>query len=81
MSALVSASLATDRWSYSQLCKDCGTFTEDVLEAGGESLDVSLINTPENVMEELQDVADFILSYDPETDELTVKCDVGVCPN
>ncbi|MCP4686182.1 MAG: RHS repeat-associated core domain-containing protein [bacterium] len=67
--------------AYDRFSNNCATFTEDVLEAGDESLDVSFINTPNNVMQELQDVADFTVSYDPENDELTVKCDAGVCPN
>jgi len=66
---------------YSATSNNCATFCEDVLEAGGEDLDVSMVNTPANVMQELQDVANFSVSYDPGSDELTVTCQQGsACP-
>ena len=65
---------------YNLLTNNCATFCEDVLEAGGENLDVSIVNTPANIMQELQDVADFSISYDPETDELEVDCNGNLCP-
>ncbi len=65
---------------YSLLGNNCATFCEDVLDAGGENRDVSLINTPENVMQELQDVADFSAYYGPEEDKLTITCGGDVCP-
>ncbi|MGD2114444.1 MAG: RHS repeat-associated core domain-containing protein, partial [Acidobacteriota bacterium] len=67
--------------AYSATGNNCATFCEDVLEAGGEDLDVSMINSPANVMQELQDVADFSVSYDPSTGELTVTCEQdSACP-
>jgi hypothetical protein len=66
--------------TYNLVTNNCATFSEDVLEAGGEELDVSLINTPSNVMQELQDVADFYFGYDFEIDVLEIDCDGKNCP-
>jgi hypothetical protein len=67
--------------TYSLGSNNCATFCEDVLKAGGEKLDVSVVNTPDNVMQELQDRADFNVHYDPKKDELTVMCREGAtCP-
>ena len=67
--------------TYGLLTNNCATFCEDVLRAGGEKLDEALKNTPENVMQELQDRADFSVHYDPTKDELTVTCREGAaCP-
>ena len=65
---------------YNLLTNNCATFCENVLEAGGEELGVSLINTPENILQELQDVADFYFGYDFEIDVLEIDCDGDNCP-
>lgn len=67
--------------AYKLFTNNCATFCEDVLRAGGEKLDEALRNTPENVIQELQDRADFSVHYDPKKDELTVTCREGAaCP-
>jgi len=72
---------ASKQGTYSLAANNCATFCEDVLRAGGEKLDTSLVNTPGNVIQELQDVADFSLHYDPKKGELKVTCSEGkACP-
>lgn len=72
---------SAEQGEYGSLSSNCATFCEDVLKAGGEDLDVSLVNTPNNVIQGLQDVADFSVAYDPERKELTVTCQEGsACP-
>lgn len=67
--------------AYSLTDNNCATFTEDVLDAGGERLDASVVNSPGNVMQELQDRADFSMYFDPRENELTVTCKEGqACP-
>ena len=65
---------------YSLSSNNCATFCEDVLEAGGESLDLSLVNSPGNVIQELQDVADFSFFYNAETGEFSINCAGELCP-
>lgn len=54
---------------YSLPGNNCATFCEDVLEAGGVDTPATLINSPRNVVEELQDDADDAQSYEPPDEE------------
>lgn len=65
---------------YSFYSNNCATYCEDVLRAGGEELDLSIINNPDNVIQELQDRADFRVRYDPKSQRLTVVCSGDICP-
>ncbi|RMF75120.1 MAG: RHS repeat-associated core domain-containing protein [Acidobacteria bacterium] len=54
---------------YSLTGNNCATFCEDVLEAGGVDTPVTLINSPRNVIEELQEIADTVYRYEPPDEE------------
>lgn len=50
---------------YNLLTNNCATFCEEALQRGGTSTQITLINTPRNVIEELQEEADASYSYEP----------------
>ena len=54
---------------YKLLTNNCATFCEDVLESGGVDTPTTIINSPRNVIEELQSVADETYRYDPDEEE------------
>ena len=66
--------------TYNLALNNCATFCEDVLEAGGEDLNFSFVNTPNNIIEELQDRADFYFSYLYDSDDFEVTCNGQNCP-
>jgi hypothetical protein len=61
------------REPYSIWSKNCGTFAEDVVKAGGVKLSGILDPRPNARVLVWQSEADFSIEYDPETDELKVE--------
>jgi len=61
-----------DREPYSIWSNNCGTFTEDVVEAGDVDLPIILAPHPNARVNAWQAKADFSIEYDPETGKLDV---------
>jgi len=62
-----------EREPYSIWSNNCGTFAEDVIEAGGVNLPIILDPRPNARAPVWQKKADFSIEYDPKTDELKVE--------